>query len=182
MICKSKKHCICFGKRPRWMYKSNTLIPNVHCKCHHCILNISIISVSITIVINIPIYTYHYQVYYKTDEGRRHCRNMSVKKLKIVFYVLKILTSLLLNRPSLLSSMGSDLEAFLIQIPNSDHWATLPPLNAKDPGPNPYSDNWMDLYLVILRSTGSPRLYLLDHDWRPGFKSPTWTTEWICPW
>ena len=49
--------------------------------------------------INFPIYTYCYLVYYNTDEGRRFCRNMSVKKLKVVVYVLKILTSLLLNRP-----------------------------------------------------------------------------------
>ena len=40
----------------RWMYKWNTLIPNLHCKCHHCILNNSIISVSITIVINFPLH------------------------------------------------------------------------------------------------------------------------------
>ena len=32
-----------------------------------------------------------------TDEGRR--QSMSVKKLKVVIYVLKLLTSLLLNRP-----------------------------------------------------------------------------------
>ena len=62
--------------------------------------NNSIISVSITIVINFAMYTYNYLVYHNTDEGRRRCRNMSVvKKLKVVVYVLKILTSLLLNRP-----------------------------------------------------------------------------------
>ena len=51
-----------------------------------------------TIVIDdFAIYTY-YLVYHNTDEGRRRCRNMSVvKKLKVVVYVLKILTSLLLN-------------------------------------------------------------------------------------
>ena len=56
--------------------------------------------VSITIVINFAIYTYRYLVYHNTDEGRRRCQNISVvKKLKVVLYLLKILTSLLLNRP-----------------------------------------------------------------------------------
>ena len=99
MICKSKKRCVSFGKSPRGMYKSNTLISNMHCKCHHCILNNSIFSVSITIVINFPMYTCHYLVYYNTDEGRRRCHNMSVTKLKLVVYVLKIFTSLQRNRP-----------------------------------------------------------------------------------
>ena len=46
MICKSKKYCISFMKSPHWTYKLKTLIPNFHCKCYHCILNNSIISVS----------------------------------------------------------------------------------------------------------------------------------------
>ena len=57
--------------------------------------NLSLLS----IVINFLIYTYHYLVYYNTDKDRRRSRNMSVKELKVVVYVLKILTSLLLNRP-----------------------------------------------------------------------------------
>ena len=44
----------------------------------HVQLTYSIISVSITIVINFAIYTYHYLVYHNTDEGRRRCRNISV--------------------------------------------------------------------------------------------------------
>ena len=50
----------------------------------------SIISVSITIAINFATYTYHYLVYHNTDESRRRCRNMSVNKLKVVVFVLKI--------------------------------------------------------------------------------------------
>ena len=62
--------------------------------------NNSVISVSITIVINFDIYTKHYLDYHN-KEGRRRCRNMSVvKQLKVVVNELKISSSLLLNRPS----------------------------------------------------------------------------------
>ena len=44
------------------------------------------------------IVTLNQKIFPSTDEGRRRCRNMFAK-LKVVVYVLKILTSLLINRP-----------------------------------------------------------------------------------